>query len=104
MGWPRKAVDAPMFAPPIGIERPVKGHIGRLVARDDPPWHLFADLGALGEQRRGREILIVRVQALEQQLVDSSFAHRGGEQRVDGGKHDVQATLRGGGMGKQGEL
>ena len=43
MARPGIAVDTAVLAPPVGVDRPVEGQIGRLVARDDAPGRLHGD-------------------------------------------------------------
>ena len=43
VAWPGKAVDASVLASPIGIDRPVKRNVGRLVEGDDRAGGFFRD-------------------------------------------------------------
>ena len=53
MGGPRKAIDAAVLAPAIGVDRTVERHIGRLVEGED---RLRPLLGHRGAQADGRAI------------------------------------------------
>ena len=44
MGGPRKAIDAAMLTAPIGVHRPVKRNVRRLVEGDDGAGNLIEDL------------------------------------------------------------
>ena len=46
MGRPRETIDTPVLAATIGINRPIKGNIGRIIARDDRLGGFARDLRA----------------------------------------------------------
>ncbi len=62
MGRPRETIDAAMFAPFIGVDRPVERHVRRLVAGDD----LFSGFRRQRRSQRGN----IRVQRRAPTVVD----------------------------------
>jgi len=62
MGRPRETIDTPVLAATIGINRPIKGNIGRIIARDDRLGGFARDLRPQGGQILGQIPAIVGVE------------------------------------------